>query len=380
MSKRSFFILATAGIMLSYYAFGYSDAVRGAVMPELLAEMEVDYAAGGLLSALHYLGYCTAVLGFGVFAARIPKRWYMILANAAALAGVLLYLRAQSAVLACGILIVGFALGMYEFCGNAMIRTIYPKEKRPQYVNIFSAMHSVGAISAPLLLSALLGLGWIWKSAFVVVIPLIAAGLFLFGILRWDAEVPTAGQGCRLRDYWSILRYPKLRAFFAMAFCYIAAESGVILWMVSFFCEKNGETAESAARWLSLFFVFIAIGRFAGGFLVDRLGYKRAIRWAFPAAGLCILSAVLLGGTFSVALPAAGIFMSLIFPTLAAAISMECGEKEDLVMGAFYSFSALGGLLSTYCVGQISAWFGMTTGFLVVVAMCAAGTWLARKI
>ena len=60
--------------------------------------------------------------------------------------------------------------------------------------------------------------------------------------------------------------------------CYCAAESTCGLWASSYLVEYRGVSAQTAARFASLFYLGITFGRLLNGFITDRLGDRRMIR------------------------------------------------------------------------------------------------------
>ncbi len=353
--------------MLSYFIFGYADSARGAVMPNFLESNALSDDMGGIIAVLHYGGYCLAVIIFGVLAYYIPKKFYLLSANIASLCGVLLYAFGSGILSFVGVLSLGFSLGLYEFCGNAVIRDVYPPEKRAKYVNILSSFHSLGAVVAPLLLGLIFISGMSWTFSLNLIIPVILISALIFFFIKWkpsENENAKKAEKNKLSDYLHAFKEKATLPYYALAFFYIAAESVVIMWLTTYLNDNYGYAPETAAMWLSVFFFCQVGGRFIGGFIVDALGYKMILAVSPFLGGLCILLGTILPMGFEILIPLSGIFFSVIFPTIAAAISLVSKQKEDITMGAFYVFAALGGVVGGYLTSLINTGFGMQAGFI----------------
>ncbi len=82
-------------------------------------------------------------------------------------------------------------------------------------------------------------------------------------------------------------------------FAYCAAEATAMGWSSTYMVEYKGIAAESAARFASMFFIGITIGRFFSGFIMNRLDDRKMI-----ILGTCILSCGILSLLIPVQNPA----------------------------------------------------------------------------
>lgn len=60
---------------------------------------------------------------------------------------------------------------------------------------------------------------------------------------------------------------------------YCGAEAAVGLWGSSFLVNVKNLSIDVAAKWVSLFYAGITIGRFITGFITLKMSNKRLIRW-----------------------------------------------------------------------------------------------------
>jgi fucose permease len=152
--------------------------------------------------------------------------------------------------------------------------------------------------------------------------------------------------------------------YLAIAF-YVAAEIGMASWLVTFLQEQHHQSVTVSNQSLSLFFAMIMTGRFLGGFVVHRIGYLHSI--FFAALGALTFIALGLFGSDKLYffLPLTGFFLSIIFPTLTAAVTDISKENTNTVLGLLFTFAGLGGLLGPWLVGWGSDLFGLQSGFAI---------------
>lgn len=366
--------LITLGTMMCFLLFGYCDAIRGASLANVIDNFGVGYSIGGLLMVVHFTGYCTSSLLFGALAGKVEKKITPIIANTVILIGIFIYTQtANIGMFSIGVLCIGFGLGLYEFAGNTITADIYSEEKRGKYANLVAGMHGVGAIIGPALFGVIVKSGGSYKDSFGAAVPLMVFVILLFFIISYPAERHLKDEPLPITEVFKALGRKEARKYYIVSTLYIAVESGVITWTTVFLAEERGYSMDQASLWLSLFFVFLTAGRFAGSTFVDKIGYRNTLLYGFAISIVCIVCGICLPGMFIIFLPLSGLFLSVLFPTLGASISVECKENTSVCIGAFFAFAALGGALGSYVAGQVSQFFGVKAGLFstVIFGMCA---------
>ena len=76
-----------------------------------------------------------------------------------------------------------------------------------------------------------------------------------------------------------ILKIPGVKIVLITFLAYCGLEATTGLWASSYLVEFRGIDAETAARFSSLFYMGITLGRFLSGFIADRFGDKILIRY-----------------------------------------------------------------------------------------------------
>jgi len=363
-SEKKRVMLVTIGIMFCFFLFGYFDALRGATLPDVMGLFKISYGVGGLLMVVHFSGYCSSSLLFSCLNGKLQNKLLPIITNMIMLMGISIYVNTHHiGIFVIGIFTIGFGLGLYEYAGNSIIVDIYPENKRGKYANLVAGMHGLGAISGPLLYGHFAD----FKISFVLATPVIAFVIILFLIVKYPVNRYVKSEKILFSDLIKAVGCGHIKKYYILSTLYIAIEVGIITWITTFLIKEVNFTLKLATLALSLFFVFLTIGRFVGSIFVDRIGFRKTLLIGFGAGTTSIIIGLILPGLGVVFLPMSGLFLSVIFPTLVACVSIESKEKISVSLGTFFVFAAIGGAAGSYVVGLISQVFGVRYGLMSTI-------------
>jgi MFS transporter, FHS family, glucose/mannose:H+ symporter len=108
----------------------------------------------------------------------------------------------------------------------------------------------------------------------------------------------------------------------------------------------------------------------AACFFVERVGYLRSTLIAAVGAAICIALGVFSSASLAFSLPVAGFFLSIIFPTLTAAVSEVHPDNTATILGLLFTFAGVGGKLGPWLIGLASDSVGLTLGLGVNLIYC----------
>ncbi len=363
-SKTIIFLL-TAGCFLAFFVFGFTDNLKGPTLPSMLAELHITYGTGGNIFFGEYLGFLIATLVTGFLADRFGLKSVILLAGIFLGIGVGGYSTFQSAILLSGSLFVlGLGLGALELGPNAIIVNLH-RERKGLYLNLMAVLHGLGSLLAPLFAGWLLNISVSWRTIYRWDILLIALFFLLFIFLRF----PKAEEKPQLdfRHIPQIAFKGQLPWFYLAITFYVAVEIGMASWLVTFLQEIRNASVLQSNQALSLFFAMLMAGRLLGGFFVQRLGYLRSILFMALGGLLCIIAGLFGPKEYFFLLPVTGFFLSIMFPTLTAAVSDTHTENANTILGVLFTFAGLGGVIGPWLIGWISDLFGLQAGFSIIV-------------
>jgi MFS transporter, FHS family, glucose/mannose:H+ symporter len=359
-SKTVIFLL-TAGCFLAFFVFGFTDNLKGPTLPPMLAELNITYGTGGNIFFGEYLGFLIATLITGILADRFGLKSVVILAGIFLGIGVSGYSTFQTAILlSASLFVIGLGLGAIELGTNAIIISLY-HERKGLYLNLMSVMHGLGSLVAPLFAGLLFSMSISWRMVYRWDLLLIALFVIIFIFLRF----PKAEETTQLdfRHIPQIAFKGQLSWFYAAITFYVAAEIGIASWLVTFLQDIRGASVASSTQALALFFAMLMVGRLIGGFFVHRIGYLRSILFMAMGGTICIIGGLYGPKEISLLLPLTGFFLSIIFPTITAAVSDTHTGNANTILGVLFTFAGLGGVIGPFFIGWGSDLFGLQTGF-----------------
>ena len=187
-------------------------------------------------------------------------------------------------------------------------------------------MWGVGATVGPYIMGAVLSGGYRWSMGYRVIgfIQLALTAVLVLSLPLWktaDGGKGSAGDG-RVLSLGEVVALRGAKSVMLCFFCYCALEQTVGLWASSYLVTVRGVDEVTAARYGSLFFLGITVGRAASGFLSMRLSDTRMVRLGqgIIVAGLLLLflplgNSAALAGLIIIGLGCAPVYPSLIHAT-----------------------------------------------------------------
>ncbi|MFO8065249.1 MAG: hypothetical protein R6V29_11550, partial [Spirochaetia bacterium] len=179
-----------------------------------------------------------------------------------------------------------------------------------------------------------------------------------------------------------LLRYPRMWLLSGVMFCYAGHQSGASVWLPTFMQETVGSSATVAAATVSLLWVGILAGRFAGIGLTRLLAPKTMLSVGTLSAG------VLLGVAFAAATPVAigvasllaGFLTGSVVPLL---IQVACGwvpQHSGSASALVFFNSSLSRTFFPWLIGLIAQSVTFQAGMTLVWAPLIAAGILAFMI
>ena len=139
------------------------------------------------------------------------------------------------------------------------------------------------------------------------------------------------------------------------------------------YCEEWGKPLIASQPWVAEL-VAAAGGRFLGAWLLSRYDWTLVLALFSGLILLCFLGSVTLGVNAAVfLLPASGLFMSVIYPTInSKGISCFAKAKHGAVSGVLLFFTCTGAALGPLAMGAVSdAFGGPKYGFVLATVFAA---------
>lgn len=273
-------------VYMAFISLGLPDGIFGVAWPSIRIDLGQPLEAAGIISVILML--CSALSSF--MNGRIVRKTgtgKLVLISCIMTGSALLgYSFIPSFA---WLIFLAFPLGFGQGAVDSSLNNYVANHYSSRHMSWLHCFWGVGAMSGPLILSAVMRGGGTWRKGYlsICLIQLLLAVLFFISLGLWQEstkkekeDVPSSHETKKkfltdISPWLSIL----------MFFVYTGAEYTVGLWAGSMLIESRGLTGETAGLWISFYYGSIMLGRFLTGFIVNKLGNRFMIK-----AGL-ILSA-----------------------------------------------------------------------------------------
>ncbi|MBO1897821.1 MULTISPECIES: MFS transporter [unclassified Shewanella] len=368
---------------LMFFMFAMTSDAVGVIIPELINTFDLSMSQA---SAFHYMPMLFIALSglfLGFLADKLGRKITILIGLLLfALASFMFALGESFYYFLCLLALVGIAIGVFKTGALGLIGDISTNSKQhSSTMNTVEGFFGVGAMVGPAIVSYLLITGVSWKYLYF------GAGVFCL-ILCWlayKAEYPqlkrSSTQDINLASTFSMMRNPYALGYSLAIGLYVATEVAIYVWMPTLLLNYEGELALIATYALTIFFTLRALGRFLGGWILNRYSWQQVMFWFSLAISLCYLGAMMYGISAAVILlPLSGLFMSMMYPTLnSKGISCFPVDQHGSVAGVILFFTALSAALGPLLMGVVGDIFGhvkygfyLATGFAFMLCLLAA--------
>ncbi|MFC7477006.1 MFS transporter [Dankookia sp. GCM10030260] len=283
--------------------YGRPVAALGALLLAVSAgTMAASILSGRAIAAFGTGGVLAASVGLTALAAlgaALAPPWWMLVALA---------------------LLSGLGAGAVDAAMNVFAAARF----QPRHLNWMHACWGIGATLSPAIATGLLASGASWRAVYLTIGLMLAALALAFLLTRARWGGPEAA-GPRLPAL-AVLRNPMARRQIAAFFLYCGVEAGTGQWLATILVDARGAGPAAAGAATAVFWAALALGRIGLGFVVDRMGPDRMLRWAVLVAALASAGFALAPAGWDLA--AAGLLavaLAPLYPTLMALTPARLG-------------------------------------------------------
>jgi FHS family Na+ dependent glucose MFS transporter 1 len=342
-------IAATTAYYLAFILLGLTTAVTGPTLPALARHTGSRIDQISLIFITGSLGYMIGSWIGGRTYDQLPGHRVMPLGLLAlAIAAAFIPVIQDLWILAAVIFILGFAQGVVDVGGNALLIWVHGAGVGP-YMNGLHFFFGVGALLSPIVVAQVVqatgDIHWIYWFFSLAALPVAA--------WTWFLPSPSLREKTTSRSsipiYFTIVFLVVL-----FLFLYVGAEIGYGNWIFTYTTTLQLGTPMSAAYLTSAFWGFFTLGRLAGIPISTRVGPKK-ILLADLIGCLLSLGLIIVGARSNVTLwlgtIALGLCMASIFPTM---LTLAEGKLHitGSITGWFLVGSGLGGMVLPWVIGQ----------------------------
>lgn len=284
--------LLLALIYLAFISLGLPDALLGSAWPSMYPLLKVPVSFAGVVSMIIAGGTIVSSLN----ANRVISKYGTGLVTAVSVmmtAVALIGFSVSGAFWMLCLWAVPYGLGAGAV--DAALNNFVALHYASKHMSWLHCFWGVGASIGPYIMSYSLTVKNSWESGYATVgiFQIILTAILVFSLPVWNRKEQLKQERQtgtpKYLKFHEALRIKGVRQVLLAFFAYCALETTTGLWASSYLVMHRGIEVEAAARWASLFYVGITVGRFLNGLVTDRLGNRNMIR-----IGLAIITVGLL--------------------------------------------------------------------------------------
>jgi fucose permease len=365
-----------------------TDSV-GLIIPEIIKQFRLTLTAAGTFQYATMAGIAVAALCLGTLADRLGRRRTIVIGLTMFAAASFLFAAGRSFPFFVGLMALsGLAIGVFKTGALALVGDISTSTtEHTSIMNTVEGFFSVGSIVGPAVLAYLLAHGVAWQWLYVVAGTMCASLIVVALSVTYPTSAKPADAPRGQRGTMDAVRNPYVLGFSAGLFLYVGVEAAIYVWMPTLLANYRGRAAWLAVYGISIFFALRAAGRFLGAWMLLRWKWQAAVAILSGAIFACFALSVAGGVAWAVyLLPASGLFMAMIYPTLnSKGISCVAKDQHGAAAGVLLFFTCLSAVTAPLAMGalsdvtgQIVYGFWLATGLAALLFGGLLVNWLAN--
>lgn len=372
------FSLLLALIYVSFISLGLPDSLLGSAWPQMQESLGVSLSLGGVIS---FLITASTILS-SLMSHRVIQRFgtggvTMCSVAMTALALLGFSLSDSFLVLCLWAIPYGLGAGSVDAALNNFV-ALHCKAKHMSWLHCF---WGIGATGGPYIMGLCLSRGMGWQAGYRTIsfLQMALTLILLLSLPLWKKQEQPLSGGETVRpqtpQWGKLLKRPGVKAALTAFFFYSALELTTGLWGSSYMVAVRGISPETAAKWISLFYLGITAGRFFSGILTLRFSDDTMVRLGEGTAivGIILLLLLLHNLFLCVGLILTGLGCAPIYPSLLHATPQRFGKSlSQSLMGTQMAISYLGSTTMPPVSGFLSEKIsmGLYPVLLLVFALC----------
>ena len=342
------FSLLLALIYVSFISLGLPDSLLGSAWPQMQESLGVSLSLGGVIS---FLITASTILS-SLMSHQVIQRFGtggVTMCSVALTALALFGFSLSNSFFALCLWAIPYGLGAGSV--DAALNNFVALHCKAKHMSWLHCFWGIGATGGPYIMGLCLSRGMGWQAGYRTIsfLQMALTLILLLSLPLWKKqELPLSG-GETVRpqtpQWGKLLKRPGVKAALTAFFFYSALELTTGLWGSSYMVAVRGISPETAAKWISLFYLGITAGRFFSGFLTLRFSDDTMVRLGEGTAIIGIILMILpLHNLFlCVGLILTGLGCAPIYPSLLHATPQRFGKSlSQSLMGTQMAISYLG--------------------------------------
>jgi len=201
-----------------------------------------------------------------------------------------------------------------------------------------------------------------WRYIFISVLLLYAISLLFICFAKLPSPQGTSHE--KGLPFFKVIRDVRVWLSFGMIGLCVMFDFGIASWLVIYLRDSQGMNPNTSASYLSLYFVFFAMGRLLGGIAAEKLGYIKTFLICILSSAALFFLGIMTGN--ALLFSGVGLFSSVFFPLFLSIVVREFKEDAPAVINVIVPLNSVLFMVSSIVLGMLMEGIGVQAGFYVI--------------
>lgn len=347
------------------------DNARGIFIPLFKSDFSINDAQIGYMLTGSSIAYMLFTFLGGMLCERLGQKKVFLWGLFACTASLFMLSDTYSYIwLIAAMFILNIGLALISIAANTLVPVLL-LSYQAVLMNITHFCYGLGSAAGQRVEGILVYKGVNWRTIYLICAMLFAFLFILVLIVDIPRTIPKKadGRGEKHRIISLLKNKIVILYLFTLGF-YVFAEAGTVNWFVNFIKKNYLYNEDKSSFYLSMFFLMFTLGRFLGGFIVEKFGYLKTVLYFLIMSIILYTTGIIAGekGLFIIAL--AGFFFSITFPTVVLSISKVFKSEAPFASGIILTCSSFTSMVLNLLMGLLNVSIGtFRTFFMIPVSL-----------
>lgn len=358
------YTLLLAVIYIAFISLGLPDTMLGSAWPSMQPALAVPVSYAGVLSMIIAAGTIVSSFFSGKVIAKLGTGKVTAISVAMTCAALFGFSISTSFFQLC---LWGIPYGLGAGSVDAALNNYVALKYKARHMSWLHCFWGVGASLGPYIMGFYLTRGYEWNMGYQVIgiIQLVLTIMLFLSLPLWKEKKIESQEEVHAKSipFSAIIRMKGAKEVLLSFLAYCGVETTTGLWAASYMVLFRQIDTGTAAKWASLFYVGITIGRLISGFVTNKLGDQNMIRIGEVLMGIGIVLIILPIGNFVLfsGLILVGLGCAPVYPSLLHATPNHFSkEASQSIMGIQMACAYIGSTFLPPLFGLLQQWIGIS--------------------
>ena len=332
-------------IYISFISLGLPDSILGSAWPTMYQELDVPVSYAGIIAVIIAFGTIVSSLQSDRLTLKLGPGKVTAISVALTAFALFGFSISSSFLMLCLFAIpYGLGAGSVDACLNNYVALHY----KGWHMSLLHCMWGVGAVTGPNIMAYALTNNKGWNSGYfyISMLQIGLTAILLFSLPLWKKrERIVDGRETKSLSLRDVVKIKGVKEVLLCFLCYCGVEQSAGLWASSYLNMYKGVPAEEAARYASMFFIGITVGRGLNAIIALKLKDRTMVRIGLTIIAIGIIVMIIPASSIItlIGLILIGLGCAPIYPSLIHATPDSFGEdKSQAVIGIQMAFAYIG--------------------------------------